>query len=241
MRVEQHEDALFGGFIITGSGPKKLMLRAIGPSLEMDGALLDPQLQIFDQEGREIAFNDNWSDATNRQDMIDTTIQPRHDGESAILQELEPGVYTAVVRGRSDTTGVAVIEAYDLSQGVAAKLANISTRGFVQTEQNVMIGGFFVMGETQRVIVRAIGPSLTLASRLQDPTLELYNGEGERIGLNDNWRDTQEQEINDTTIPPTKDAEAAIVASLPPGAYTAVVRGAGGATGIALVELYALD
>jgi hypothetical protein len=241
MKVEQHEAALFGGFIITGSGPKTLMLRAIGPSLSMSGVLADPQLQIFDEGGNEIAFNDNWNDATNRQQMIDTQFQPGHEAEAAILISLPPGLYTAVVRGKGDTTGIAVVEAYDMGQEANAKLANISTRGFVQTEDNVMIGGFFVMGAPQRVIARAVGPSLTLPSRLQDPTLQLFDSDGNAIGFNDNWRDTQEQEIKDTTIPPSDDAEAAIVATLPPGGYTAVVRGAGGTTGIALVELYALQ
>ena len=241
LRVEQGDNALIGGFIITGNVAKRLMLRAIGPSLPVEGALADPQLQIFDSAGEEVAFNNNWREASNRQEIIDSTIAPGDDRESAILRELTPGAYTAVVRGVGDTTGVGLIEAYDLGQGVDAKLANISTRGLVQTGGNVMIGGFFVLGAPQKVIVRAIGPSLDVNGRLEDPVLELFNGNGDPIAANNNWKDTQQQEIEATTIPPSNDLESAIVTSLAPAPYTAVVRGVNDTNGVALVEVYALD
>jgi hypothetical protein len=145
------------------------------------------------------------------------------------------------VRGIGDTTGVGLIEAYDLGQGADAKLANISTRGLVQRDANVMIGGFFVLGAPQKVIVRAIGPSLDVNGRLEDPLLELFNGNGDSIASNNNWRDTQQAEIEATTIPPSNDLEAAIVTFLPAGPYTAVVRGVNDTTGVALVEVYALQ
>jgi hypothetical protein len=160
---------------------------------------------------------------------------------------LDPGAYTAIVRGVNDTTGVALVEAYDLDRTVDSKLANISTRGLVQTGDNVLIGGFIVLGDnSQKVIVRAIGPSLAKANppvpdALADPTLDLVNPDGSILASNDNWIDSpNKQEIIDSTIPPTDDLESAIVATLPPAAYTAIVRGVNGTTGVALVEVYAL-
>ena len=150
--------------------------------------------------------------------------------------------YTAIVRGAADGTGIGVVEAYDLNQAVDSKLANISTRGFVQTGDDVLIGGIIVLGQSPlRVIVRAIGPSLPIPGVLADPTLELHDGNGALIVANDNWRDTQEAEIIATGIPPTNDLESAIVQNLSPGNYTAIVRGSGGATGVAVVEAYALN
>ena len=140
------------------------------------------------------------------------------------------------------TTGLALVEVYDLTQLSTSALANISTRGFVQTGDNVMIGGTIVLGQAaQNVIVRALGPSLGIAGQLADPTLELHDGEGNLVAANDNWRSTQEAEITATMLPPPNDLESAIVATLTPGAYTAIVRGAGDTIGVALVEFYALD
>jgi hypothetical protein len=160
---------------------------------------------------------------------------------------LAPGAYTAIVRGVNNTTGVGLVEAYDLDRTVDSKLANISTRGLVQTGADVLIGGFIVLGDSaQKVIVRAIGPSLANANppvlgALADPTLELHNPDGSLLASNDNWMDApNKQEIIDSTVPPTDPAESAILATLPPGAYTAIVQGVNGTTGIALVEVYAL-
>ena len=129
-----------------------------------------------------------------------------------------------------------------------SKLANLSTRGQVETGNDVLIGGIIVVGsDPQKVIVRAIGPSLGgagVAGALQDPALELHDGDGTLIASDDNWRDTQEAEIIATGVPPTNDLESAIVATMPASPtgidYTAIVRGVNGTTGVALVEVYAL-
>jgi hypothetical protein len=155
---------------------------------------------------------------------------------------LDPGAYTAVMRGAGDTTGVGLVEVYDLTASADSKLANISTRGLVQTGDDVMIGGFILVGSfPQKVLIRALGPSLPVEGKLSDPALELFDSNGTALAANNNWRSDQEAEINATTIPPPDELESAIVATLPPAAYTAVVRGTDEATGVAIVEVYALD
>ena len=241
-RVETGDDVLIGGFIVTGTHSKQVLLRALGPSLSLPGKLTDPILELHDAAGTVLAVNDNWENSANKQAIIDTTIPPTAPSESAILQTLAPGAYTAIVRGVNDETGIALIEAYDLDRMTDAKLANISTRGLVQTGDDVMIGGFIVLGsQNERVIVRAIGPSLPVTGQLSDPILELHDSNGFLFASNDNWRDTQEDEIIFTGIPPTNDAESAIVATLAPGSYTAIVRGVADTAGVALVEAYGLD
>ena len=218
------------------------MVRAIGPSLPLAGVLANPTLELHDGAGTLLASNDNWMDAPNKQEIIDSTIPPPNDFESAILMSLDPGLYTAIVRGVNDTTGIALVEAYDLDLGVDSILANISTRGLVQTGDNVMIGGIIVLGtDAQEVLLRAIGPSLPVAGALADPTLELHDKDGVIIASNDNWRSDQETDIIATAIPPTDDAESAILMTLAPDAYTAIVRGKDNTTGIALAEAYQLD
>lgn len=173
-----------------------------------------------------------------------TTIPPSDDLESAIVETLPANnsAYTAIVRGVDNSTGIGVVEAYDLNQAANSKLANISTRGLVQTGDDVLIGGLIVLGQNPlRVIVRGIGPSLPVSGALSDPTLELRNGNGGLIRANDNWRSDQETEIMATTIPPSNDLESAIVENLAPGTYTAIVRGANNATGVAAVEAYGLN
>lgn len=236
------DNVLIGGFIITGNQPKKVILRAIGPSLPVSDALPDPVLELHDSSGGIIAENDNWQSSPDKQAIIDTGIPPMNDNESAILAALNPGSYTAIVSGANGGTGVALVEIYDLDPMVDSKLANISTRGFVQTGDNLMIGGFIVLGtESTNTIVRAIGPSLPVPGALADPTLELHNGNGDTIASNDNWRSDQEVDIIATTVPPTNDADAAIVATLASGSYTAIVRGKNSTAGVALVEAYQLD
>jgi hypothetical protein len=200
-------------------------------------------LELHNSSGGLITSNDNWIDAPNEQAIIDSTIPPSNDLESAILTTLSPNAYTAIVRGVGGATGIGVVEVYDLSLGSDSKLANISTRGFVRTGDDVLIGGLIVVGPNAlRVIVRAIGPSLPLAGALGDPTLELHPGNGGLVAADDNWRTGgQEAEIIATTIPPANDAESAIVRNLSPGNYTAVVRGKNNTTGIAVVEAYALQ
>jgi pimeloyl-ACP methyl ester carboxylesterase len=242
------DNVLIGGFIITGSDPKKVIIRGIGPSLAdfgLQGALADPTLELHDGTGSLIFSNDNWKD-TQKQEILDTTIPPANDLESAIVATLAPGAYTAIVRGKDNGTGVAVVEAYDLNQAAGSKLANISTRGFVDTDNNVMIGGLIVgpagtAGST--LLVRALGPSLSnfgIQNPLADPILELHNGNGTAIASNDNWRDTQQASIQFAGIPPSNDLESAIVQTLAPGAYTAIVSGKNNGTGVGLIEVYDL-
>jgi hypothetical protein len=218
-------------------------VRAIGPSLPVAGALADPVLELRDSSGVLIRSNDNWR-SDQEAEIIATTIPPDNDLESALVAVLPANnsAYTATVSGINGGTGVGLVEVYDLDQTVDSKLANISTRGFVQTGDNVMVGGLIVSGQTPlRVIVRAIGPSLPVTGTLGDPTLELHDGNGVLIAANDNWRTDQESEIIATGIPPSNDLESAIVRDLTPGNYTAIVRGANDLTGIALVEAYGLN
>ena len=241
LRVETGDNVLIGGFIVTGTQPKRLIIRAIGPTLGVEGALQNPQLAIYRGEELLVA-NDNWRDAPNQQEIIDSTVAPANDLESAVLLTLEPGAYTAVVSGVDGETGVGSVEAYDLDAAADSTFANISTRGFVQTGADAMFGGLIITGSSpQKVILRAIGPSLGIAAQLEDPLLELYDTEGNLLTVNNNWRDTQQAEIEATTIPPSNDLESAIVAILPPAAYTAIVRGVSDTTGVALVEVYALQ
>jgi hypothetical protein len=249
LQVGVGDDVLIAGFIVRGSPDKRIMIRAIGPSLSSSGitnALADPILELHDQTGAVIATDDNWADNANQQEIIDTGIAPVSPKESVILMRLpsdDNGVaYTAVLRGAGNTTGVGLLEVYDLDRGLGPRVLNISTRGRVDVGDNVMIGGIIVAGQaSQKVIVRAIGPSLPVAGKLADPTLELHDGNGGLLASNDNWRSDQEAEIIATTIPPSNDLESAIVALLPPANYTAIVRGVNNTTGVALVEVYALN
>jgi hypothetical protein len=193
-----------------------------------------------------IAFNDNWAQASNAQ-SIPSNLQPTNGSESAILTFLAPGAYTAIVRGVNGGTGIGLVEAFDLDATVPSKLSNISTRGLVEIGDGVMIGGFIVKGsDSDKVVVRAIGPSLAsppfnLTNVLQNPTLSLFDANGMMFASNDDWRSTQEAAIIATGLQPTNDAESAIVTTLTPGNYTAIVRGAGGSTGVGLVEVYGLN
>jgi hypothetical protein len=255
LRVQTGDNVLIGGFIITGTDPKKVIIRGIGPSLSgtVQGFLADPTLELH-QGGATLATNDNWktrSDGSSQQVEIEaTTIPPTNDLESAIVATLPANGagYTAIVRGKDNTTGIGVVEAYDLDQAANSRLANISTRGFVETGNNVLIGGFIAGNGLTKVIVRAIGPTLANAgvtNPLQDPTLELHDGNGTTIRSNNNWKvredsSSQQAEIEATTIPPTNDLESALVQTLGPGNYTAVVRGVNNTTGTAVVEVYNL-
>lgn len=251
LQVGTGDDVLIGGFIMRGTPSKRVLVRAVGPSLTAFGipnALADPVLELHDSTGALIATNDSWSDNYNRQEISDTGIAPASQKEAVILTNLASSdsgtAYTAVVRGANNGTGTAVVEAYDLDREGNTNLVNISTRGSVQSGDNVLIAGTIVTGPgTNRVLVRAIGPSLPIAGKLEDPTLELRNANGGLIRSNDNWRSDQEIEIMATQIQPTNNLESAILATLPGNnsSYTAVVRGAGGSTGIAVVEVYNLN
>jgi hypothetical protein len=243
LKVGIGDNVLIGGFIVTGTQSKKVILRVMGPSLPLSGTLADPVLELRNSSGGLIASNDNWR-SDQEAEIIATDIPPGNDLESAIVATLPANnsAYTAIVHGANNGIGIGVVEVYDLDRTVDSKLANISTRGFVQTGDDVLIGGLIVLGQSPLgVIVRAIGPSLPLPGTLADPTLELHDGNGALLAANDNWRSDQETEIIATGIPPSNDLESAIVRNLAPGNYTAIVRGVSNATGIAVVEAYALN
>jgi pectin methylesterase-like acyl-CoA thioesterase len=246
LRVGTGDSVAIGGFIITGVAPKKVFLRAIGPSLQgLDDALEDPILELRDAAGGLIAANDNWrDDAGSASELTTIGLAPADDAESALILTLLPGQYTAIVRGNDGTTGTALVEAYDGDLAADSQLANISTRGFVSTNDDVMIGGFIIGGNSQangRVVVRAIGPSLSglgITGALSDPLLELKDANGSTLLSNDDWRESQEMEINQTGLAPADDRESALVTSLPDGNYTAIVSGKNNASGVAVVEVY---
>lgn len=247
MVVQTGDNVLIGGFIVYGTGPKKIAVRAMGPSLPVAGKLSDPLVELHDATGAIIASNDNWR--TTQQDLISAAgLAPANDAEAALITTINPGAYTVVVKSANTATGVGLMEIYDLDpDGSPARLANISTRGNVLTGDNIMIGGFIVRGDVgKRMLVRARGPSLFLngvpiAGRLMDPSLELRDANGALIKANDNWRTDQQAEIAASSIAPTDDHEPAVVWTLTPGNYTTVVRGVNNTTGIALVEMYDLD
>jgi len=236
---------MIGGFIISGSANKKIVIRALGPSLADRGVktvLDDPMLQLYDSTGQMIAANDNWTSLPPN--AIPVELEPTNPAESVIARTLPPGSYTAVLQGANNSAGNALCELFDLEPANSSVL-NISTRGQVGSGDDVMIGGFIVGGtDPSKIIVRAIGPSLTaagVAGALADPILELHNSDGSLIFQNDNWRSNQEDQIMASSVPPSNNNESAIVATLNPGAYTAIVRGANNTTGVALVEVYSLN
>jgi plastocyanin len=246
--VQTGENVLIGGFIFSGIVPKKVVVRALGPSLQKAGvadAIADPVIEVRNGSGTLLASNDNWKDA-QAAEIQATGVAPENEAEAAVVTTLAPfNTYTAIVSGKNGGTGVGLVEVYDLEATADNRLVNISTRGLVQSGTNVMIGGFILgnFDHVARVVVRALGPSLAnagIAGALSDPTLNLVNGNGDSVAFNNNWRDIQQAEIQATTIAPSSDLEAAVVADLPPGSYTAVVAGNGAATGVALVELYHL-
>jgi hypothetical protein len=252
LRVQTGENVLIGGFIVTGSESKPVIIRGIGPSLAnagVQGTLADPVLELR-QGDATVATNDNWKE-TQQPQIEASTIPPPNELESAIVRTLDPGAYTTILRGKGETTGVGLVEVYDLARNVDAQLANTSTRGLVGLGENVMIGGFIVgAGPTTngsgsaKLVVRAIGPSLGqsgVSASLPDPTLELHDANGVLFAANDNWKENQQPELQATGLSPGDDRESAILAIVPPGNYTAVVAGKNDTTGVALVEIYNLQ
>jgi uncharacterized delta-60 repeat protein len=256
LKVLQGDNVLIGGFIVTGTETKKVLIRALGPSLPVGAALADPVLELHDSM-KTLATNDNWkvNDQTGQSQQAEiaaTTIPPKSDLEAALIATLPANnsAYTAIVRGKNGGTGVGQVEVYDLGTTANSQLANISTRGFVDTGDNVMIGGVIAgpnsAGST-KVLLRAIGPSLGISGALADPTLELHNGNGTTIASNDNWKvddktgASQQAEIEATQAPPKSDLESALIDTVTPGNYTAIVRGKDNTRGIGLVEVYNLQ
>ncbi|MEO7725209.1 MAG: hypothetical protein ABIU29_11090 [Chthoniobacterales bacterium] len=249
MEIGHGDDASIAGFITRGGETKRILVRGLGASLVASGvtnALADPVLELYDNAGVLLTSNDNWQENANQQEIIDSGLAPLAENESVILLRVpsdDVGIaYTAVLRGVEGTTGVGLIEVYDLDFGVGPSILNISTRGRVDVGEGVLIGGTIVLGSnSQDVIVRALGPSLPVYGALVDPVLELYDENGVLVRSNDNWRSDQQAEIEATMLQPTVDNEAAIVATLLPAPYTAVVRGANNGVGLALVEIYSLN
>jgi hypothetical protein len=250
LRVETGQHVGIAGFIISGSISKKIIVRALGPTLAqfgVPGVLQDPVLELYDASNNLIAFDDNWKDA-QQSEIQASGYAPGDDHEAAIVLTLAPGNYTAVVRGASATIGTALLEVHDLSQSSASLITNISTRGVVGTDANVMIGGFIVGGGlgingdgSSEVLVRALGPELTsfgVSDALQDPKMDLFDGNGNLLASNDNWKDSQQAAIQATGLAPGDDREPAILTTLIQGNWTAILRGKNNTTGVGLIELY---
>lgn len=250
MRVQTGDNAGIGGFIITGDAPKHVLIRAIGPSLAESGVpdvLADPLLELHGPAGFVTLTNDNWR-TTQEPDIQASGIPPSNDLESAIDVTLVPGAYTALVRGNGDTSGVALVEVYDLNQTTASQMANLSTRAFVSTGDNIVIAGFLLSepaqaGGLDRVVVRGIGPSLTplgIPDALANPALELRDSDGTLLISNNDWQDdpAQAAEISASGLAPANPLESGVAAALPPGLYTALLSGVDQSTGIGVVEVY---
>jgi uncharacterized delta-60 repeat protein len=251
------ENVLIEGFIVEGSpgSSKKLLVRAIGPSLaqfEVPDPMANPTLEIHDASNAIVATNNDWKTTQvgglitgNQFAAINaTTLAPGNDLESAVIVPLTPGSYTAVVRGVGNTVGTGVVDAYDLDTGSSARLANIATRGLVQPGDGLMIAGFIVANAPVKVVVTATGPSLLqfgVSNALPDTTLELHDQQGALVLENDNWKDTQEQELENIGLHPSHDLEAALVKTIQPGLYTAQVRGKGNDSGVGVVQVFFLQ
>ncbi|PYJ12325.1 MAG: hypothetical protein DMF06_00060 [Verrucomicrobia bacterium] len=251
VKVQTAANVGIGGFIITGTAPKHVIIRAIGPSLVRFGItdpLADPVLELHGPAGFSTVVNDNWRD-TQEAEIQATGIPPIDDRESAIVATLVPGAYTSIVRGNGGTSGVALVEIYDLNQFVDSKLANLSTRAFVSIGDDIVIAGLQLNNIVglDRIIVRGIGPSLAPSlppgsAVLANPTLELRDSNGALLIANNDWQDNpvQAAAITAVGLAPTNNLESAVFASLPPGLYTALLAGLNGETGIGVVEVYDL-
>jgi hypothetical protein len=246
MRVQPGDNAGIAGFIITGTAPKHLLLRSIGPSLTGGFAVLaDPVLELH-RPGAATITNDNWrDDPAQEAAILATGLAPSNNLEPAIDTTLNPGAYSVVLRGRNNTSGTALIEVYDLSQAVPAKLANISTRAFVGIISDIVIAGFILGNNngSDRIVARGIGPSLTafgVSNALANPTLELRDTNGALLVFNNDWQDNPAQaaELTAAGLAPTNPLESGIAATLSPGLYTVLLAGLNGGTGIGVVEIY---
>ena len=240
---------MIGGFIIAGNASKKVAIRGVGPSLgssDLTDVLTDPTLELRGSDGALLMENDNWQDdAAQRAQLIALGLALPDPKESGIVATLQPGAYTAIIAGKNQTSGIGLVEIYDVDSAAASRLANTSTRGFVQTGDNVMIGGF-ILGHgsaSANVAVRGIGPSLSqfgLSNVLADPTLELHDSNGALLIANDNWQDNSVSaaQLMAHGLAPSDPLESGIFIGLPPGAFTAILAGKNGGIGIGLVEVY---
>jgi hypothetical protein len=251
LRVETEARIGIGGFIITGSAPKKVAIRGIGPSLGGSGLsdlLADPILELRGSDGALLAQNDNWQDDPAQAAQLTALgLALQHPNESGMVATLQPGAYTALLVGKNRTSGLALVEVYDVDAAAASRLANISTRGFVRTANNVMIGGFILGngGASTDVAVVGLGPSLDqfmLRDVLADPTLELHDGNGTLLIVNDNWQDdpVSSWQLSAHGLAPPNDLESGIFITLPPGLFTAILAGKNGGVGLGLLEVYHL-
>jgi hypothetical protein len=248
--VKTGNNVLIEGVIVGGSGPKKVILRALGPTLgqapfNLPGVLVNPVLELRNAAGTLLTSNDNWASAPNAAAITASGFAPPNPSEPAILSSLNPGNYTAIVRGVNNGAGIALVEGYDLDFTAGSKFGNLSTRAFVSTGNDVMIAGVIVDGpDSQNVIIRGLGPTLGqfgVPSVLVDPFLDLRDGNGNQLMTNDNWKSSQQAEIQASGFAPPNDLESAISTTLAPGNYTAILSGKNNTSGNALVEVYALN
>ncbi len=243
MKVGLNDDALIGGFIVRGSQTKKIILRGTGPSLSgaVVGAMADPVLDLFNSTGQLVATNDNWQSSGQAGEISATGVAPGHTLEPALIATLAPGSYTAVLRGVNGTQGVALVEGYELDTN-ATRLVNLSTRGRIGLGDEALIGGLIVRGAVgKKMIVRAIGPSLasSVAGAIANPRLEIFDSSGNQVTANDDWgTGPQASEIAAIGLAPSNSLESAVMTTLAPGSYTAIVRGINNGTGIGMVEVY---
>ena len=251
MRTDTGSNVGIGGFIITGTEPKHVVIRALGPSLTKFGfaaseLLADPTLEVHGPGSFGTIKNNNWRDSQDAQLRADG-LAPDNDLESAIDAVLPPGAYTGIIGGNGNPAGLCLFEVYDLDAGASSKLANLSTRAFVGTGNNVVVAGF-MLGHNpgvDRVVIRGLGPSLGafgIGNPLQDPTLELHDGNGALLRANNDWQDdpTQFAQVSAAGLQPSNAKESAIAATLPPGLYTAILAGLNNGTGVGTVEVYDL-
>jgi hypothetical protein len=248
MNVQTGENVGIAGFIITGSAPKHVLLRAIGPSIisipELHW-LADPVLELH-RSGLLTITSDNWrDDPAQEAAILATGLAPTNNFEAAIDTTLNPGAYTAVLRGKNNTSGLALVEVYDLSQAVSSKLANISTRAFVSTANDIVIAGFILGNNSgnDRIVLRGIGPSLTIfgvTNAMANPMLELRDNNGALLIRNNDWQDNPAQaaELTAAGLAPAHPLESGISATLPPGLYTALLSGQSNSAGVGVVEVY---
>jgi len=255
--VGKDDDVLIEGFIVQGpsGSTKKILVRALGPFLRQFGitdALANPTLEIHDSSGATVATNNDWKNTqvggliTGDQagEISSSGLAPTDDLESAIIANLAPGSYTAVVRGVNNTSGTGIVDAFDLSGSSPVRVVNVATRGFVQAGDKLMVAGFIVQNGSVKAVLRAIGPSLLavgINNALPDTTLQLRDQNGDIVMENDNWKSDQRQELENTGLQPSHDLEAALVTTIPPGLYTAQVRGKNDASGTGVVEIYFLQ